>query len=326
LKTLFGLTNFSLLMAKSTILMPSYIPDYRVGTLAFETGLPDSLALQDQIANTTMLSCSMCYGLMQRPLHLPHCSHGVCEPCLIKYWRCTLQNVPHGMMHCPICRADVPSIYSLRQFSRFSDFEKRWYRILDVHCPNECGVSLPLIEIREHRIRFCKRRIVECPNFTCTVVCISEELPNHFQKCEESCVLSSCCSLPINPKKTAKHDCEQLSRKLFVSNRERYTLGGESFRIAFKRPSKPDFETINDYISSIENHIVPDIPTYSSRGPNGAFRNGLQARRRLPQRPLPSYMASDFDPVPEAVRVIVPNDTWIDMRRVIRGKNFQMNF
>ena len=284
-------------MALTSVTLPSYNPDYRNGLLAFETDLNESMAVQKEIVGTGMFTCNMCLGLMERPLYLPFCSHGVCEPCLIKYWSTTLHNLPHGIMHCPACRANVPSIYSLRQFSRFTEFEKRWFRLIDVRCPNNCGKVIPLAEMRDHRVRFCEHRLVECPHFNCSFVCLPNQLQDHFLNCEEICVLSRCCRLPYNEKDKENHECDKLRRRLNATNRTRYRVSWQPYHTVFKFPARAQYERFKEYLSFIEH---PNI--------NPLTADATIPEPRLPRRPLPTFIATPGDVIPPAVLVVPPSE------------------
>ena len=279
-------------MATPTVSLPSYIPDYRTGTLVFENGLPESYAVQQEIAQTGMLSCSFCFGLMQRPLYFPNCSHGACEPCMIKNWSTNVHGILHGLSVCPLCRSEILSVYSLRTFARFTEPEKRWFRILDVRCPNECGAVLSLTEMKDHRVRFCPRRIAECPNFTCTYVGTAEDLQKHFSSCMLFCELSRCCGLPVLSSEKENHNCTRHEHLLRAGNRLQYSLGGVDYNIAFKMAAFTRFSRWGDYIFYLE---MRHARTNSSN-----IRNTL-----FPRRPLPSFMASPGDVIPAGVRVIL---------------------
>jgi len=280
--------------------LPSYLPDYRIGTLEFETGFPESLAVQKQIAATQMLSCCICYGLMERPLYLPHCAHSICEPCAINNWTKNLFSSPQQVMPCPVCRVNVHSIYAFRQFSRMTENEKRWFRILEVMCPNECSTTLPLIEMRQHRIRFCDKRLVQCPNFSCTVVCAFKDLNTHFQKCDEICQISRCCCLPVSQTDKENHKCSQLRGRLSARTSFDYIRDPNNPERIFKKPPTARFETLNEYTTTIElNSFHEDIAGFG-------LRNSVRQSR--PTRPLPTFIYDVGDAIPPATFAVVrPN-------------------
>jgi len=281
----------------STSHLPSYIPDYRIGTLEFETGLDESLAVQKQIASTQMLSCCICYGLMERPLYLPHCPHSICEPCAINNWMKNLFSSPQQVMPCPVCRVNVHSIYAFRQFSRMTENEKRWFRILEVMCPNECGTTLPLIEMRQHRIRFCDKRLVQCPNFSCTVVCAFKDLNPHFQKCDEICEISRCCCLPVSQSDKENHKCSQLRGRLSARATFDFIRDPNNPQRIFKKPASARFDTLNEYTTTIElNSFHEDIAGFALRH---------SAHQSRPRRPLPTFIYDVGDTIPPATNPVL---------------------
>ena len=131
-------------MACSTLRLPAHIPDYRIGNLNYQTGIPDTFTVQKQISAVSTITCSICFGLMERPVFLPNCCHALCEPCLIQQWKIVQFGIPNQPMACPECRRPVPTIFTCRAFTRMSEQEKRVFRAVDVKCPNECGQNFPL--------------------------------------------------------------------------------------------------------------------------------------------------------------------------------------
>jgi hypothetical protein len=261
-------------MATFALRLPSHVPDFRIGNLNYQTGIADTLTVQPQISGLTTITCSICFGLMERPVYLPKCCHAICEPCLIQQWQVVQFGLPNQPMACPECRQAVPSIYTCRTFVRMSEQEKRVFRIVDVKCPNNCGQKFSLKELLLHRNRFCPNRLVLCPHFSCTFVCAFKDLDAHFQKCEELCEIAVCCKLPVANKDKENHDCAHLRLRLAANQQERHIIDLFTGRFVFKYPPHAVYSSLAEYISSIER---------SSEN---------NARRRvLPRRPVPTILS-----------------------------------
>ena len=260
-------------MANSNIRLPVRIPDYRIANLNYQTGIPDTFTVQKLISGLSTITCSICFGLMERPVYLPNCCHAICEPCLIQQWKVVQFGIPNQPMNCPECRAPVPTIFTCRAFVRFSEQEKRPFRVIDVKCPNECGKHFPLKELLIHRTRFCPNRLVLCPHFSCSFVSAFKDLDTHFQKCEEVCEMTACCKLPVALKDKENHDCVTLNRRLAATQQQLHTIDIFTGRLVFKYPPREDYCTLGEYISSIEHR---------------SLQNSIH--QALPRRPVPTVL------------------------------------
>ena len=263
------------IMATSAFRIPSYVPDYRIGNLNYQTGIPDTFTIQKHISELTTITCSICFGLMERPVYLSTCCHAICEPCLIQQWKVVQFGLPNQPMACPECRQSVPSIYTCRAFVRMTEQEKRVFRVVEVKCPNECGQNFSLKELLLHRNRFCPNRLVLCPHFSCTFVCAFKDLDAHFQKCEELSEIAVCCKLPVASKDKDNHDCLSVRRRLAASQKERHVLDLFTGHLVFKYPPHAEYSSLGEYIASIEHRSQDNT-----------------VRHRLPRRPVPTVWPS----------------------------------
>ena len=114
----------------------------------------------------TDLDCSICLGVINRPVTLATCDHAFCRQCL--------EESLSRDRRCPLCRTTVPGLLGdpVVRYVRHSRRLEDLLRVRAVVCPNEgCGITVSRDNLEAH-VQACPLTVSECPlaEFGCPFV------------------------------------------------------------------------------------------------------------------------------------------------------------
>ncbi len=168
-------------------------------------------APNDRYISATLWTCGVCMGIPRNPVMLRPCGHVGCDHCTARVFKQRFalydsqKRLPNS--RCPVCRTNFIET-DMVQYRHWELLSKGAFNCVEVACTEradagesvdafvECKFVGSIQELREHELRTCENRTIQCPNPGCVFISTHNKLREHFKSCDKLVTYCNMCNMP----------------------------------------------------------------------------------------------------------------------------------